>query len=69
MFLLTFLPRLAAFTIVSARSLTTTNTLNFDCILFDFRFKFKMCAESFLPDTLTEFNFTLTALPKFLPTA
>lgn len=45
------------------------NTLNFGCVLFDFWFKFKMHAESFLSDTLTEFNFTLTASPKFLPTA
>jgi hypothetical protein len=68
-FSLTFLPRLTPITIVPACSLTTTNTLNFGCILFDFRFKFKMRAESFLPDTITEFNFTLTASPKFLPTA
>lgn len=40
-----------------------------DCILFDCPFKFKMRAESFLPDTLTEFNFILTASPQLLPTA
>ena len=69
MFSLTFLPRLAALTIVSACSLTTTNTLNFGCILLDFPFKFKMHAESFLSDTLTALNFTLTASPQLLPTA
>lgn len=68
-FSLTFLPRLTPITIVPACSLTTTNTLNFGCILFNFRFEFKMRAESFLPDTLTALNFTLTASPKFLPTA
>ena len=46
-FLITFLPRLTPFAIVSACSPTTTNTLNFGCILLDFPFKFKMRGKFF----------------------
>ena len=68
-FQLLYPPRLTPFAIVPACSFTTQACLISDCILFDCPFKFRMHAESFLSDTFTEFNFTLTASPKFLPTA